>query len=740
MHLFPQAYVEVAPIPLVDGLQISPPVHIPAVVEDLNIQGGASLGEDDSPGRFMEPAGEAAGQRTPVMQDTYLNGTAAMSGRAMTATGGTWTHFYSEWAGKYGLFMPRGQAGQTFDIHDTAATNAGLRNALVVLTRGLPPAGASRNRATIKAYLEICEGSTEGNYRIALEFNQPIRIQYQAPGDFRWRDVASARHLGSLDQYLRNNNGQLWLWIEPDNERGILWVEVGEGNWLRAPAPRPHNSQLVGEPGQLPSIERYRFHGQNCWWHLEVYPLRYGPLKLSTAKVPYSRAVPNLHEAAVVLSPTGPYDAAQTLSGKIQQHPDGSLSVDVQASKPDAGEGLGSTTPPAIAQVDVLIPAVWTYWDPHYPVPDPPNPPTMYWRERQVWNDHTRMMHAAASVVVNNRSGAFTGSFGNYAFNLIASNGLYADQRMRGIIAGEPGLMTYRQDPVRLMKLNAQDQSYKLQRPLNSEYVFDGWCIYAAVRWLLEIGQISPFFLQRIPYWPPGRAGIECPYPVLGRGTGATPKYRYYPDRTVLSVLLELVQDAGAVHWWTGANVPYYMGFDRWGQFYFEPFDPRDLPVAAAYSDTDTGLGAIQEIMVWNSVEQMRTELNFQGQDAFTYELLHLHVPMDWNLPWVGFNYPWLERNERWASQDYLERIAYSAMVQGSLPTQILRMKVPYRPDVFAGQLIWVSERYALGRSGLFHIKELDASCGLLDWTGRRGHQDCHMWLTARAYENDIVF
>ncbi|MCX6359793.1 MAG: hypothetical protein NT029_08310 [Armatimonadetes bacterium] len=382
------------------------------------------------------------------------------------------------------------------------------------------------------------------------------------------------------------------------------------------------------------------------------------------------------------------------------------------------------------------IPAVWGSGWPWYEMPYRPR--VMHVHEVQVFDDIGRRMAASASVRINNRWGDMSGVFGNFSATLTASNGAgWAVQRLRGVLAGSPGLQVSRQDPARYAEGVIHDPSYKLRRPLGQEIILDGWCIYSAVRLLMEIGQIHPDFLVNIPWYPYGPAGYDCPYPILGRGTGLSPRFRFMPDATVMGVLSDLVQDAGCVDPITGVSVPYFWGFDRWGQAHFEPFDPRGLPVATWYTDTDlTGLHRIEEIQVINSIEDLRTEITFQGHDALTNELLNLHVPLPADLATAGFNYPWFERNSRWSSEEYVGRLMGSAVNAASLPGQLVRMLVPFDPNVFAGQLVGVRERQALGGSGLFVITSLESRYGLMDATGRHGEQECHSIVTARAAES----
>ena len=284
--------------------------------------------------------------------------------------------------------------------------------------------------------------------------------------------------------------------------------------------------------------------------------------------------------------------------------------------------------------------------------------------------------------------------------------------------------------------------------PLDQEVIFDGWCLYSAVRFLAECGNIHPQYLSAIPlYVPPGAtmdapygpAGYDCPYPVLPRGTGLNALYRELPDRTIWSILQELVQDSGVTDPYTGGIAPFYTGFDTGGNLHFEPIFWPEKDIVIGYSEYDpSGIGQIEDISVYNSAAQMRTAVDLQGIDPKTYELLYQHIAMpDAVLQAMGFRFPLMDRSPRYSGA-YMQQVANSIAIQAAQPQTIIRIKAPFHPEVFAGNLCYISEAACIGGTELCVIEELYSCYGMQDTSGRSGYRDCYSVITARPLRNVI--
>jgi hypothetical protein len=283
-----------------------------------------------------------------------------------------------------------------------------------------------------------------------------------------------------------------------------------------------------------------------------------------------------------------------------------------------------------------------------------------------------------------------------------------------------------------------------MQNAAGQRRMYDGWCIYSAVLAEATLGQVPPKFLQTIPvYIPPGgtaeapygEADQSCPYPILAKGTGMNARYDFGPQVSPWQVLQLFAQEQGQIDPVTLQSYPFYIGFTVDGQLNFQAFNPSLQDTVIYYSDIDpTGTGIIiDEFHVYNSVAQMRSDVDFQGIDAITHELLVAHLRMPPAvLKAIGYRYDWVERNARY-DDGYIQQMVQTAAAIASQPQQVVKFKVPFQPYVYAGQKIFVQEKKSLGGVNQYIIIELKSRYGMKTLVGNDGHRDCYSYVTARS-------
>ena len=708
-------------------------VCFPTLAAELNYDPNVSVD-----GRFVG-AGRSELQGTPVpkIQDTFKSGTGGRTGRAFGVDSGTW---FDDWKHPhydcFGLLMPDSTPGVTWGVHSSSITDY-VEDADILLFRGIPGPSSStaRTRLGYSCYLELAHGASDNtNIRVAFEAGQPIRLDYTVDNGGVWGlGVAALRDLGNVERYLEANNGLIRIRTQFDYARGIAEVEIGDGNFLRF---RPLS-------GTLPAPGNLKLSGQNGGAGLWYLPLRAQPLK-TTGKIRLPEPHPNAGLARMTYNGLTQAPDGQTTVSVVDPGDGQTLSYTTTATLADAGDGLGSADAPVLANQTLIIPAVWVDEIGAPDVIGDRDLPTQVIDELQIFDDSTQTATSSALVNVLNQYGEFAGAYGHRALDVDVSVGGPFYPRIRGIAgASFEGIDLSTFEAQGRMGLPVTGQEYKMMHGAGQRRIYDGWCLLSAVLREAELGNVHPRFLQTIPrYIPPGgtweapygEAGDDCPFPILEKGTGENTAHEYGPEVSPWIVLQRLVQGAGLVDPATRKSIPYYMGHTLDRQFRFEPYDPNLLTPAIYYSDVDTtGTAYISECHVYNSVAQMRSRIHFQGIDALTYELLVAHLTLpDEVLKAIGFDYPWVERSARYSSELYLTDQIQIAGTIASRPQQIVKVKVPFRPEVCAGMRCFVQEQKSLGGIMQGVIIELRSRYGMRSPYGDP-NMDCYSIATVRA-------
>lgn len=717
-------FAHISDIPTRDGgFLLSPPIAWQTAAEQHSIESGSY-----SSGNRIPEKGEIHGSYVPKLQDTYITGTGSRTGKAFTVVSGT---VKDDWVAtrtsKYGLLVAK--STDTWDIVQTAADGR-IVNTQFVVRRGANPVSNTPTGSNYYAYIHLAYGETNGDYRIALVWGNPLRLDYYADG--AWKIGADvSKIVTNLEAYLAMNSDQITMDVIANYNDNSLTVKVGNHVAL-------YHKPSIG----LPSFGRTRFTGQYGWATYEEYPLRFQSVTIEKKKRNFGKIMP-VGDAHLQVNGRAYQDTAQTFTGSLTGNAQ-ELGYTATFSLPDAGDGLGSVDPPILSDATLALPGVWVFVNPTGIF----LPPVTGVEIVEVFDDATRTFTSSAVLNINNYNSRYTGSYGQVAVRLDCGNNVDAVRTVfNGIGGGGPrGIEFYRQDPIRNMMLPCSDNSIKMNVPIGEEICGDGYAWASFGRLVAELGNVHPQFMQTIPFYVPpganaaapfGPAGRDWPGYILGKGSGLNAKYRFLPGETAWSILCQIIQEMSWVDPVTGQPYPYYMGFDPYGsgQFLFQPYNPHTLLPKITYSENDpSGLGQIEEIHVYNSVYQMRTSIDFQGIDAFTNELLYFHLNMpDAVMQAVGYRFPWLERSAKFSSSDYMVQIALAASVQAQLPTQCVTVRVPYRNFMHAGDVFIVQDSNALGGVAAFYATEIRSSIG---YHPGGMNNDCFSYVSGRNVNN----
>lgn len=737
----PLPLVQASDAPTVYYYLQTPPVSWPTVASEWDRESGTSVD-----GRYKAHHDGAVTGRAKRKngQNTFTSDTSGVNGTAFTVTAGTV---------KGGLLNPDTDTTGLWNTDysqewriDSVKTFATLPAADTLLKMSLLPSDSDNLRyLPTVVYVEYGSNSANGSgYRVVFPYNAPPRLEYKNPTGGNYLPIATWNNVGNIDQYLQGNHQQVNIRWEPDYNTGTMYVEVGDGGFMRH---SPVGILAPGEKTLLPQGGMISAGGFGRIVGFWFQPLVYQPVTVRKAGVnltPPNGLPPTSAPYAVGNGLTRTTPAQSNLvSVNWESGNPYALEWQALASNPDDGSGEGSSDPPKLTDVTIIIPETWTQViDNGSPViiwPSWTALQTMRISEHCMMDDTTREMSYTASVTLNNFNMAYSGAIGTAAINIAASidGGSTLWQRCRGYGGmGQPGVLFTRDDPMMTMRIDVYDRSAGLKVSAGYERLYDGWCLFSAVRFEARIGNVHPDFLQNIPYWPDGPADDTCPYPILARGTGLSPKYRFGPESTPHSVIQMLAQDAG-MPISTGVSLPYYFGFDPYGNFHFEPYDPWNFQNTAVFTTTpQPGCIVITgPLVLSNSSADMRSEVNFQGIDAWTGQLMQAHLQTSTvTRNTIGVRNVWLERNARYSSQDFLWAIAQTGAGVASLPTIRAEFDCPYTPYLFAGQTCLIYESRLLGGYSRFVINEVSGDLGLASLSGE-GHQVATMHVIARNIE-----
>lgn len=785
----PDASIQIARPSVVYGWPVQEPLVISSLSSQWHDEAGTSVD-----GRYHKASGETHGTPIVARKNTYLTGNALLTGtgKAFAVVSGSWvdtafhpkfhTNCLSAYDGSPSTSNGGSATPPVAEVVASGTAPSDIEHAEIWLQWSEPPVGVSGNgsdvahdRNTRYTYVHLAYQSPDGqDYRIAFCYGQPIRLDvryganatnataFSAPlpgqpvpqgpgeGDPDWQiGVAVLKDLGNFERYLANNNNQVQMRITPSLGYEIIGVEIGDGNFLTHKPdkaqlnPPKHITSFNDSDHLLPRNGKIRIVHRNGTLRFSYFPGRFQDLVVQKSTVDYGDKIKDASGAFLQVNSLLPVDGAQTNTGSVMSD-GGNLSWKLSATKDDAGDGMGSATPSRFSDVSIVIPAKWDTLIPGQPANfDTEVKDLLAYEvdEIEVWDDVARLATSRATITANNHFGEWNSLFGNLAINIQASNGGAYYQRLAGVVAASDGGISFsRHDPTRTLTLKASDKSRMMQRALDEERIFDGWCIYSVVRYLCEKGGIHPSFLLNIPlYIPPGAtaaapygpAGYDCPYYSLPRGTGLQPYMRFYPTAIIWQILQQLVQFMSIIDPGTGFPVPFFMGFDASGQFHFEPVALYNLPISMAYSSIDpSGQGLIDgELQIVNDVADMRTSIDFQGIDAQSYELLIEHREQNWDVQLVqGWRNPWLERSAAFCSGDYIKYAADVSQFLSAIPKQTVTFRAPFQPFLHAGAKISVTDPM-LGGTQLYSITRLQSRYGYrMDGMGQ-----CSSVITARS-------
>ncbi len=598
--------------------------------------------------------------------------------------------------------------------------------------------------------------------RLLVSMQQPIGVQLwdgvtknaSTSWTTGWNTVAMLSDNKDAQNYIIQNNNQVSIDLLPcpedntiifkvNNEPPIVWaIDPTSDQWNNDPNSPTYNSQAY-DPIANPQVIFFVY--KSGWATVEMETLTFS--NISVTKQPYNLGAPHPNADAITfaINATSNIPSEDIGSGSPpatgQYHKITPNFTDKTVGF-TADVGRGDGLPPRLRDVTAIIPANWKFF--------PSTIGTNYsegrlnieaFREKRTFDDINRILTVSGHIVLNNYDGIYTGMAGSYLLENTMSLNMDGMQTFaRGLMvvgAGKGGWSSYGSSANAHVSAAYEDLLSVLDTAISIEVICDGWYVYSAVRCLCELGSMHPMFLQNVPYYIPPGANQYAPYGpagndlpedafVLGRGTGLNPRYRFTPEMTARQCLMQILKDLGTPDPNTGRVIPWYMGMDFTNQLFFGPYDPLSQISVATFLDMQydnrgwnvAGDGSgpfpiIGEIQVSSDTSNLRTEVVFEGRNAFTNELMvERRVSPDYVIAWKGQRSAWVERSGRWATSKYLKQVADNASVKASIASTLIQWKSVAVPWLSPTMIVCIVEQGRYGGSGYFVITEMDFTVG----------------------------
>jgi len=728
---FGSGFVELGGMPAYYHYLSEPPVVMLVTAAMLNHENGHSVEK----GRFHRENGELRGTAEFKRQDTYIDGTASRSGipfDVITGGGVVKDNFKDPIHNTYGLLFPDSAPGTEYDVVSTNEFSEGIPHCEILLGRGLP--GVSGTDSNYKAaacytYLTFGYGNTY-QFRLALEYNRPANLKFSKDGGSTWLVPVTAGRIATLENLSRQYGELIPLKVYVDRTNEVLRIEIGNGEVLRYGLPRDLTGEML-RGGKL------RMQTKNGWASLNIWPARHTTINATVRERDLGRVYSNLANAQFLVNSAGTHPAGQTTTFNLTQN-GSKVGVTMEASLEDAGDGLGSEQAPVFTDFTLYTEGVWTQ-----DIDGTPDfrTATGFYKQsvmEEFFDPVNRLFRQRAKVCMSNADGSLNDLVGDLACRIYASNGSGYYPRMTGI-GRNP--VYERSDPTRLYWMDVQDKLQLFDKEIGQEIQADNWCVYSLVWLVAQLMGVHPQFLWRIPYYRPGRADADCPYPVLGSGVGSSPKHNYPPNVTGIAILLELVQLMNTKEPVSNRVIPWYTGFDIYGDMVFEPIDHFDVLPKWSFSDLDpSGQGQIFGQVHWlPNTDNIRTDIIQQGIDATTGDLLHQSRQVSTQARRLrGTRVPLFDRSPLYVSEAQMSEAGDVMQVLSSIPELTGAFRAPAQENLHAGDVVFVRDFFH-GIFDLFVIERVKSLSGCRDVTGmsdQAGFVDCYADYLVRSLVN----
>lgn len=454
--------------------------------------------------------------------------------------------------------------------------------------------------------------------------------------------------------------------------------------------------------------------GQNGVTRIQYQPMRFTPLGSIISAIrdhgSQLNATPRTDIDGALTANSNYHCEVEVLNGTQSRY---ALTLDATASV-DAS-GLATETP-VIRSVNIFFPGT-TY-----------NDMVTHLRymnmkrvegESQAFDLGTLTYSARANIVCDNHEGEWTGASGYRAGYLEA--GINGDnwRRLTGWVSG---ISQSRNDPARETTFTLVGKEHWLQRrPVGIQGPLDGYDIYAAIRFLAQLGGVRDEFMTALPYTAPGRFA-PSPYYHLPVGTSLTGAlFQFDPRTKIWDAMQQLAR-----------KVRGYLGFDVFGHLQFHKWSVNAL---GGYSQAfDVVPESYNGNLLYNQLKNtfnvrvnlndIRSDITLGSIDPFTWQPVFTHYHNEAlvtdisNPAFLGNEDTEIEISNLLFDPAMQNTTMDALAYQTSLPGLTVYLDAYYQQRVFPLDIVTVNEANALGGIYPFYVTGMNSSYGI----NQRGH------------------
>ena len=478
-----------------------------------------------------------------------------------------------------------------------------------------PTSGAAPTGANYAIYVEFSAGRAAGDYglRLAIERGNPIRLEGSFDGS-TWTTLDIASDQGDSEDYLSANGRNLTIDVVPLTARQY-YDNLPEAASYSDPPPDIISVVLNNGDATLSfrtdqaylAAGQVSIYGTGGQWTARISQRRYAPSGRFVMNE-IVRYRPFQTQPRCYFTGYSPFDDVGVLTPTLTDVNKAYVSGAITAAPSDIDATGGALHTVILANVQIDFPRAYTG---PQAVPTVTSYNPVAYTELHSFDQTTFCTRSSAMVTLEDNDGSL---WSNIALGVRAgalyrgwtSGGGYDDgcYGITGFTALDAvtGLRSYYRGKQKFIDVSLSDMGRRGDSDLNVVgYLLpmDGQCVYYCAR---QLGYRMGIGDDRMPF-PWCNRDSQCAHYHLSQGTNAAPLFRFQPQTSPMSALLQIRAVSGELSPDGKTILPFYLYFDPAGNMQFFPA-PVGLINQWLNPDLTVGSNAIPIFKAFSMVPQ----------------------------------------------------------------------------------------------------------------------------------------